>query len=93
MNYIQEIESKLFEKLPECPHNLVRLYALLVLTTGENTSWGNVHDAWAIWANHLTPQHKSLVEFELLHPSVKELDAKYAVAIREVALDINSRKR
>ncbi len=93
MNYIEDVEGRLSEKLPKIPHELIKLYGLLVLTTGEQTNWGNVHDAWAIWVNDITPEHKSIIEFELLSPTVQQLDEKYTVAICEVAAEIVNKKK
>ena len=85
MNYIAVITGRLAAMLPDCPPDLLRLYALLVLTTGTETTLENVHDAWACYRDATRPDHPSLVPFGELTPDVQELDRNYAHAIREVA--------
>ena len=84
-NYLSVITGRLAAKLPGCPTDLLRMYALLVLTTGTETTLENVHDAWSTWRDATRPDHPSLVPFAELAPDVQELDRKYADAIREVA--------
>lgn len=88
MNYIDEIVADLDKKIPGNDPALLRLYALLALTTGEATTLENVHDAWAVWRTVTKPGHKSLVPFGELSPEVQELDREYMDAIREVAAAI-----
>lgn len=88
MNYIQEVIDRLNEKLPELDPALINLYALLVQVRPFNCTTEDVHDAWSIWKNITDPCHKSLIPFSALSPEVQELDHKYMVAIREVALDM-----
>lgn len=64
---------------------LYRIYAVLALTTGEQTTNENVHDAWAAWRAATKPAHRSLVPFDQLTREVQELDAPYRDAIRAVA--------
>ena len=85
MNYVDTIAARLGELLGDCPPELLRLYALLVLVRGEDVTLKDVHDAWAVWRCATRPDHPSLVPFDQLTPEVQELDAKYAGAIREVA--------
>ena len=85
MNYIDEIASGLGARFPGKPMDLLRLYALLVLTTGEDTTLENVHDAWAAWRAPTHPDNPSLVPFADLTPEVRERDRKYVDAIREVS--------
>lgn len=85
MNYVDEIASELGARFPGKPMELLRLYALLVLTTGEATTLENVHDTWAVWRAPTHPDNPSLVPFGALSPEVRERDRKYVDAIREVA--------
>lgn len=85
MSYITQVTGDLAGRLPDCGPDLLGLYALLVLTTGEGTTLENVHDAWAVWREATRPDHPSLVPFADLAPEVQALDAKYRDAIREVA--------
>lgn len=85
VNYIDAKAAELAGKLPDCPAELLRLYALLALTTGKGTTLENVHDAWAAWRTVTNPGHKSLVPFGALTREVQELDEPYMLAIREVS--------
>lgn len=87
-NYIQKAKVILASKI-DVEEDLLDLYMLLVLTIGVDTSWKDVHDAWAIWKNKTVPNHKSLIPFLELPADVQELDWKYAMAIRETAEEIN----
>ena len=86
-NYVQEVLDELAERLPDCDTPLLELYALLALTAGTGTTLEDVHQAWAVWRNRTRPDHPSLVPFAALAPEVRELDRKYAEAIREVAAE------
>ena len=86
-NYVQEVLDELAERLPDCGTPLLELYALLALTAGTGTTLEDVHQAWAVWRNRTRPDHPSLVPFAALAPEVRELDRKYAEAIREVAAE------
>lgn len=89
MNYIQPIEKRLAELLPDCASEpeLIRLYALLVLVKGGWVSLEDVHNAWAVWRNLTRPDHPDLIPFVGLARDVQALDQKYADAIRKVAQD------
>ena len=72
--------------------HLVKMYALLVLTKGENITLKDVHDAWAMDMN-FKPQtnycygheHKSIVPFEQLDKEVQNKDQKFVSALIRVA--------
>ena len=86
MSYITDITDNLTSAgLDDCPPDLLRHYALLVLTVGADTALVDVHDAWACWREATRPDHPSLVPFGDLTPEVQELDRKYMDAIRKVA--------
>jgi hypothetical protein len=88
MNYIDYITGRLAVYLDDCPTDLLRFYALLVLIQGHCTSLEDVHDAWACWRVATKPDHKSLVRFGDLTPEVQELDRPYMFAIHAVAAEI-----
>lgn len=92
MSYVTDITGRLADRLPDCPPELLRLYALLVLTTGPETTLEDVHDAWACWREGTRPDHKSLVPFAGLAPEVQELDRPYMDAIRSVAAEVAAEK-
>ncbi len=64
---------------------LYRMYAVLALVRGEETSNENVHDAWSAWQAGIRPNHPSLVPFDQLAPKIQDLDTLYRDAIRRVA--------
>jgi hypothetical protein len=85
MNYFDKITDDLDKIIPGEDIQLLRYYALLVLTRGVNTTLENVHDAWSAWETGIIPDHRSLIPFSSLTVEVQELDRKYADAIRKVA--------
>ena len=90
MNYIEEIKEELSIELDwgvEGEYEpLLDLYTCLVLTTGENTTLENVHDAWSVWKNaYGDGEHRSLKPFSELIKEVQELDRPYTEAIIKVA--------
>ena len=89
MNCIDYITDRLAVHLDDCPPDLLRFYALLVLIQGHCTSLEDVHDAWSCWRVATKPDHPSLVRFADLTPEVQELDRKYMEAIHEVAAEIS----
>ena len=96
MNHIDQTSALLAERIAElppqqaeCPPELLRLYTLLVLTTGTGTTLENVHDAWAIWRAETRPDHKDLVWFSQLSQETQEWDRPYMNAIREVAQELS----
>lgn len=88
-NYIQTGADKLDEALPGLDPDLARLYVLLILAKGGETTRKDVHDAWALWRNTTRPDHPALIEFDELTPEVQELDQKYLTAIWDVDLRLN----
>lgn len=68
----------------EDPH-LLRLYALLALVKGTDTTLRDVHDAWSLWRLATRSDHPSIVPFDELSPEVQELDRPYMEAIHRAA--------
>ncbi|MDQ0376567.1 DUF7701 domain-containing protein [Amycolatopsis thermophila] len=83
--YVQRIIDRLTTELDDCEPDLIRFYALLVLTEGVNTTLEHVHDAWAIWRDQTRPDHPSIVLFDKLDKRTQELDRPYQEAIVRVA--------
>lgn len=90
MTYIQNAVDAMEEALPGEPEELVRLYALLALTIGVNTTLQDVHDAWAMWRDQSKPDHRSIVPFSKLEYEVQELDLPYQQAIVKVARELHN---
>lgn len=84
-NYVEQAMSILAEETGPLEKDLLRLYALLALTRGTDTTLEDVHDAWALWRNETNPQHRSLRPFDALTIDVQELDRRYADAIHRAA--------
>ena len=52
MNYVQKIENLLEKELEMAGttyEGLLEVYALLVLTVGEDCTNEHIHDAWSVW--------------------------------------------
>lgn len=64
---------------------LVRLYALLVLTTGMATTTEHVHDARSVFADDRDDTDPDLVPFDQLTPENQRRDDRHRDLIRQVA--------
>lgn len=88
-NYVQQVIDPLTVELraidPDPDPVLTRLYALLVLVKGVDTTLQDVHDAWSIYKDITRPDHRSLIPFNDLTPEVRELDRKYVDAVHRIA--------
>lgn len=97
MNYVDRIAAEIEHQLAPADRpshragDLYRLYALLVLTTGKQTSLENVHDAWSTWMADQDPRHQSLIPFCDLRPEQQEQDRPYLEAVLCVAEQISQR--
>lgn len=88
-DYIDELATRI---KAECSENeipedrsqeLFRLYALLALTKGKDTTAEDVHDAWSTWKVSEDPYHKSLIPFDELTKEVQEMDEPYVKYIHK----------
>lgn len=71
---------------------LVRYYALLVLTKGENITASDVHDGWAMSMNFREQnehcwghEHRSLIPFKELNIECQHKDDRFVESLREIA--------
>ncbi len=85
MNYLDVIADEIGAQVGDCPYDLLRIYAVLALTTGTNTTRKHVHDAWSAWCAADNPQHRALIPYDQLRTEGQALDEPYAKAIRSVA--------
>lgn len=91
VTYIDELADLIRRELPKDARpddgaaDLYRLYALLVLVRGEQTTLRNVHDAWSTWMTAREPSHESLRPFTQLNTQTREEDRPYLDAILRVA--------
>lgn len=72
---------------------LLRFYALLVHTSGTETTLEDVHTSWALWRSATTPDHPNLVEFDQLSARTADYDRPYRDLIRHVAASLTQRGR
>lgn len=84
-NYVQAAIEALNDAFPGLEPDLARLYTLLVLVKGEQTTLEDVHQAWAVWRNITNPAHRSLIPFSELSSEVQEMDREYMDAIHVAA--------
>jgi hypothetical protein len=87
---MQALGAELAARDKHADPDLLRLYTLLVLTTGTGTTAENVHDAWSAWRILTRPDHPALKPFAELSPEVAELDQPYADAICAASLERGS---
>ena len=64
---------------------LYRLYAVLLLAKGKETTAEDVHNAWSAWASEHDPEHRNLLPFKELSLSVQRKDNFYIDVIHQVA--------
>jgi hypothetical protein len=81
VTYIRPVIDHIDQELPGLPPELLRMYSLLALTKGLDTTLEDVHDAWSLWQEQSAPQHRSLIPFGQLSAQVQELDRPYRDAI------------
>jgi hypothetical protein len=67
---------------------LYRIYAVLCLAKGTETTAKDVHDAWSAWQAAIFPEHRSIVPFDELPEHVQRYDDEYVVAIHKVAIHL-----
>jgi hypothetical protein len=96
-NYLDEIAHEIIACCAETGHGCdlptARLYALLVLTKGEDTRLEDVHNAWAVDAANTDSGHLSIVPFDALTRARQLLDFPYVKAIWDVAARRKERAR
>ena len=71
----------------------LKMYTLLALTKGEDTTLSDIHDGWSIVMNYKESnppycyghEHKSIVPFDQLSKETQDRDIRYLEAIHKVA--------
>lgn len=96
-NYIDRIAEQiadacdgLWSQMPDDGRLLYRIYAVLVLSKGTETTRRDVHDAWSAFTAWERPGHRSLVPFDQLTPAVRELDQQFVDAIHAAARQLEA---
>ena len=91
MTYIDKLAEEIGARcnmsmgLPE-ERRLLRLYAVIGMAKGVDTTCQDVHDAWAAWRLETRPDHPAVVLFSSLTPEARALDEPYRDAIRGAVL-------
>ena len=85
MNYLEQVVKLLQGDLPDCPVELLRIYAVLALAIGERTTNEHVHAAWSAWKTATRPDHPSLIPYGQLSVDKRVVDTSYRNAIRRVS--------
>jgi hypothetical protein len=87
MNYIDALARRIYDHgkptnpPDESDMRLYRIYAVLALAKGKDTTLEDVHDAWSAWQADMMPDHRSLIPFAELSPQVQAYDQEYCDAI------------
>lgn len=93
--YIDNICEKVQEATGLKSKEIVKMYALLVLTKGKDITLEDIHDGWSMVMNFKESnppycyghEHKSIVPFEQLSKETQERDVKYLEALRNIVLE------
>lgn len=89
MNYIDEVREELAKHV-KVGRGLMRVYSVLVMAKGEETTLKDVHDAWAVnindnWNKAKLGDHWSVIPFKQLNPETQVKDQEFVDGIRETA--------
>jgi hypothetical protein len=63
---------------------LYRLYALLALVKGADTTCEDVHNAWIVWMVEIDGSHDALTPFSQLSEEQREQDQPFVDAIHSI---------
>jgi hypothetical protein len=91
VSYISEalatLRDELGDQLSNEPgsENLLRLYALLAMVKGTETTQEDVHHAWSLWMETTNPGHPSIVPFNDLSADTRREDEPFLQAIHRAA--------
>jgi len=92
MNYIQKVRNRLSLKI-DVESELLDLYTLIIFLRGTSVTLEDIHDAWSIWRTNTKPDHSAIIPFDELSLEVQELDREYAVAVKDIALELFSEQK
>lgn len=87
-SYAQRAIDAANAAMPGEDPDLIRLYTLLALVKGEDTTLEDVHDAWSLWRAQTRPDHPSIVPFAELPEHIQAYDEPYRDGIHAAASDI-----
>ena len=83
--YVSEVMDAIAEETGFTDAFRLRLYALLALAKGADTTPEDVHGAWVLWMVERNSRHRLLVPFDQLPSGVQELERSTVEAIHKVA--------
>jgi hypothetical protein len=91
-NYISAVAAAIRAEVPGAvtpdePHldRLFRMYALLALSKGLDTTAEDVHNAWVAWMVEIDSDHPALCPYSELSSADQEQDEPYLTAIHRVS--------
>jgi hypothetical protein len=92
MMYLDEIARQIAAELDsgQLPDEgdvdrLLRAYAVLVCSKGNEATLQDVHDTWAAWMAEIDPRHPALRPYGELDQETRNEDAPFLNAVRVVA--------
>lgn len=91
--YIDKVYNMIQKETGLKSKETLKMYTLLALVKGEDTTLSDVHDGWSMVMNYKVSNppycyghdHKSLVPFDQLSKETQDRDIKYVEAIHKVA--------
>ena len=91
--YIDKVYNMIQKETGLKSKETLKMYTLLALAKGEDTTLSDVHDGWSMVMNYKVANppycyghdHKSLVPFDQLSKETQDRDIKYVEAIHKVA--------
>lgn len=94
-NYIDEAREELSKHI-KVGKGLMRVYTVLLLTKGEETTLKDVHDAWSVninetWDRDTLGEHWSLIPFNELKKETQDKDQGYVDGIHKAAKELKRR--
>jgi hypothetical protein len=83
--YVTRALNLLARELPDVDADLLRFYAVLMLTFADDVTSMDVHDAWAVWRHTTEPDHPWVGGYGELAPEALDFHGRTADIIRKVA--------
>lgn len=99
--YIDKVYEMIQKETGLKSKETLKMYTLLALVKGEETTLSDVHDGWSMVMNYKKANppycyghdHKSLVPFDQLSKETQDRDIKYVEAIHKVAKELKECQR
>ena len=99
--YIDKVYNMIQKETGLKSKETLKMYTLLALVKGEETTLSDVHDGWSMVMNYKETNppycyghdHKSLIPFDQLSKETRDKDMKYVEAIHKVAKELKECQR